>query len=331
MNRSRGPVGAWDSGLNASVCSTASTRSSRQAKESLRQGYRQIRDELRHMGRSNPGGGPQAGPTAAQQLHRQMERAEGLIAEVESTQECVMDVMLFRDFAELCRTQAENINRRDEFQFNVPEFVAKLAASPVLNTTVSDQGVMQGGSANWLAWGRFIRPYFRPAPALRYLNGALPAGYTPMPGDKKRERAAKNKPGTATRVTLKVNAGRADGVDALVDRVWKTLKRERRRRNAPFIDLFAFVLDPESFGRTIENIFHVTFLVKERRAMLDFTGPGLPKIAPLDEAGHDSSGQPCPTQQVLLTLTWQDYEDLRQIYRLKKAVLDRPTDPPVNP
>ncbi|TRY67400.1 hypothetical protein TCAL_16947 [Tigriopus californicus] len=202
----------------------------------------------------------------------------------------------------------------------------KLAGSPVLSTTVSDEGVLQGGTANWIAWGRHVRPFFRPAPVLTYLNGALAAGYTPMPGGAKRERVAKSKPGAATRVTLKVNAGRVDGVDALVDRVWKTLKRERRRQNCPFIDLFAFVLDPDSFGRTIENIFHVTFLVKERRAVLDFTGPGLPKVAPLDESGHDANGQPCPTQQLLLTLTWQDYDDLCRIYRLKKAVIDRPTD-----
>ena len=38
---------------------------------------------------------------------------------------------------------------------------------------------------------------------------------------------------------------------------------EYRRNNNTSIDYFAFVIDSESFGKTVENILHVSFLIRD--------------------------------------------------------------------
>ena len=52
------------------------------------------------------------------------------------------------------------------------------------------------------------------------------------------------------------------------------------------IPYFDFILDPTSFGKSVENMFHVSFLIKEGRAKMivqDDRDDGLPYIRPMKE------------------------------------------------
>jgi hypothetical protein len=44
------------------------------------------------------------------------------------------------------------------------------------------------------------------------------------------------------------------------------------------LDLLRFVVNPHSFGQTVENMFYVSFLIREGRIKLDFDRTGLPSI-----------------------------------------------------
>lgn len=44
------------------------------------------------------------------------------------------------------------------------------------------------------------------------------------------------------------------------------------------MNLFEFIINPESYTQTIENIFYTSFLIKERRAAIDYDDDGEPII-----------------------------------------------------
>ncbi|KAK7548079.1 Nse4 C-terminal-domain-containing protein [Phyllosticta citricarpa] len=54
----------------------------------------------------------------------------------------------------------------------------------------------------------------------------------------------------------------------------------------PNLSLFEFFVNPHSFGQTIENIFHICFLVKEGQVAIRNDENGLPTICPADGRGR---------------------------------------------
>ena len=56
----------------------------------------------------------------------------------------------------------------------------------------------------------------------------------------------------------------------MVDSLYGDLIREFRRSQHKPVNFYEFVCDPTDFANTVENIFHVSFLVKNRKvAMVD--------------------------------------------------------------
>jgi hypothetical protein len=49
-------------------------------------------------------------------------------------------------------------------------------------------------------------------------------------------------------------------------------------RSTGGIDLMRFVVNPKSFGQTIENMFYVSFLVRDGRVKIDFDEFDLPAL-----------------------------------------------------
>lgn len=55
-----------------------------------------------------------------------------------------------------------------------------------------------------------------------------------------------------------------------LDNVYSCLKRRLRSDNVGQIGFYEFCLDPNDFARSVENIFYVSFLIKETRVKIVF-------------------------------------------------------------
>ncbi|KAL7947167.1 Nse4 C-terminal domain-containing protein [Trichoderma barbatum] len=85
-------------------------------------------------------------------------------------------------------------------------------------------------------------------------------------------------------------------------------------RSTGGIDLMRFVVNPKSFGQTIENLFYVSFLIRDGRVEIDFDEHGLPALAPVDRERDDTGAtrQATSKHQAILSMdmeTWQDIID----------------------
>jgi hypothetical protein len=91
------------------------------------------------------------------------------------------------------------------------------------------------------------------------------------------------------------------------------------------ISFFKFVLDPECFGSSIENMFHVSFLVKEGKAAITIDPEsGLPLIAPVGRrrTGAGDSGEEAK-QQVVMNICMEDWRKLKDRLDIRTAMIKK--------
>lgn len=104
------------------------------------------------------------------------------------------------------------------------------------------------------------------------------------------------------------------------------------------VPLFRYVVNPQSFGQTIENLFYVSFLIKEGGAGLALDDEGLPVLrksvhwthcdftnSPLDVANANSieqqRAQNITKHQAVLALDWQTWQDLVKAYNITESMI----------
>ncbi|KAM0243429.1 hypothetical protein ACHAPO_000277 [Fusarium lateritium] len=87
-------------------------------------------------------------------------------------------------------------------------------------------------------------------------------------------------------------------------------------RSTGGIDLMHFVVNPKSFGQTIENMFYVSFLIRDGRVEIEFDEFGLPALAPVNREDVEEEEEPtrhgAAKHQAILSMdmeTWQDIID----------------------
>lgn len=74
------------------------------------------------------------------------------------------------------------------------------------------------------------------------------------------------------------------------------------RRHSP-INLFEFVINPRSFGQTVENIFYLSFSVRDARARIEVDRDGIPIVSYVDTLDDDEMLM--ENKQCILELTMQ--------------------------
>ena len=77
------------------------------------------------------------------------------------------------------------------------------------------------------------------------------------------------------------------------------------KRHSP-INLFEFVINPRSFGQTIENIFYLSFSVRDARAMISIDKNGLPIVSYVDTLTE--SDMLIDNKQCVLEMTMAQWE-----------------------
>ncbi|CAF0766742.1 unnamed protein product [Adineta ricciae] len=106
----------------------------------------------------------------------------------------------------------------------------------------------------------------------------------------------------------------------------RCLVKHYKAANYSPIDYFEFVIDPDSFAKTVENMFHVSFLIKEGFVNLFQDDVSLPALEPTDKAMNraaSSSSQAAEStahvNQMIMSITMDEWEELIKVYDITEA------------
>ncbi|KAK4173180.1 putative non-structural maintenance of chromosome element 4 [Triangularia setosa] len=102
------------------------------------------------------------------------------------------------------------------------------------------------------------------------------------------------------------------------------------------VDLLRFVVNPHSYGQTVENMFYVSFLIREGSIELRFDDNGLPGIRPFkagNNAGEALSRARAPMRhQAIMSIDMETWRAIIETFDIKEPIIphrqeDEPTGP----
>jgi len=280
----------------------------------VRAGYRKLMDEV-------AGKEEELGNIENDQLLGYMKHNEQLFAQVAAPQEAVMDAVLIKNLSRLCRQQAEQMSANIA-QFRHEEYGERLVAS-----MRGEGGGQQLVRRKWVMLGQQAKIFFKRSPALTYMYGALDT--TPPPPKEKKQKDPKSRQATRvadlkeTTATVLAEAEKSENqTEQMVTHVFRCLVTKFKEAGKRPISYFRFVLDPDCFGTSIENMFHVSFLVKEGKADISVCEEtGLPLITPKSKRKEDQDEH---KNQVVMNINMRDWEMLVKELRIEVAMIVPP-------
>ncbi|KAK8005217.1 hypothetical protein PG990_011254 [Apiospora arundinis] len=92
------------------------------------------------------------------------------------------------------------------------------------------------------------------------------------------------------------------------------------------IDLLRFVVNPKSFGQTVENMFYVSFLIRDAKIRLEIDEDGFYTLVPIDReeleqqnAGRQTSRQ---RQQAVFHLDVNQWREIVEVFGIRESLIE---------
>eukprot|EP00818_Percolomonas_sp_WS_P009842 CAMPEP_0117451318 /NCGR_PEP_ID=MMETSP0759-20121206/8942_1 /TAXON_ID=63605 /ORGANISM="Percolomonas cosmopolitus, Strain WS" /LENGTH=339 /DNA_ID=CAMNT_0005243907 /DNA_START=166 /DNA_END=1185 /DNA_ORIENTATION=- len=227
------------------------------------------------------------------QLKSILQRGNQLHESIVHAREGALDAQWFTTTS---KYGSESVQRIEEtVVWDIDEFARKLCSKY--------RGDSEDDPIDWKALGAYTSQYYRRAPVLTFMNGPLALEAKIR---KKAVRKAKQlQTGKSVRpdeVELEKEKHNAEESSKHVAKLHKRLYKAYRHNDK--LSFWRIVLDPNSFTKTIENIFYYSFLVKDGNAGLRLDeGSAEIMAAPLAQTeaeGHER-------HQSILRLDYETY------------------------
>ena len=138
------------------------------------------------------------------------------------------------------------------------------------------------------SFGKTVMNYFRIAPRPTFLVGSLDKE-VPVKQRIQRQRKTEKQDLEAQKTKIKeldVNSKENETNDTVneTERIYEVLKKIQKKMKGAPICLYEFMINTKSFSRTVENIFYISFLVKDGYVKIYLDEDNLPVIGKKDSS-----------------------------------------------
>ncbi|KAL8920688.1 MAG: hypothetical protein Q9172_004402 [Xanthocarpia lactea] len=99
------------------------------------------------------------------------------------------------------------------------------------------------------------------------------------------------------------------------------------------MSFFPFVINPKSFGQTVENLFYVSFLIRDGDVQVGSSDDSLPTLIPRERRSRDEQATGTQKHQAVFHLDFDTWEDLIDAFDINHSIIPhRPSEdePQVN-
>ncbi|KAI1420224.1 Nse4 C-terminal-domain-containing protein [Xylaria sp. FL1777] len=93
-------------------------------------------------------------------------------------------------------------------------------------------------------------------------------------------------------------------------------------RDTGGIDLLKFVVNPKSFGQTVENMFYVSFLIRDGAVQIEFDENGLPSLQPTTGQDPSSPKHDSQRHQAVLSIDMHMWRDIIDAFDIKDSIIE---------
>ncbi|PWN40027.1 hypothetical protein IE81DRAFT_325958 [Ceraceosorus guamensis] len=322
------------SAAQASTSASASASASKRARydpEQSAQEKRHVRKVYRDLISATEVKRTKIAEASAKDLSSLVLQGNEAYANVRAPTEGVLDSRFLLNASEMGAQMAKNIKMAsgafdtEEYLARVVKFIAgsaraRRAASAESDARSDDHEEEEDVHAwHWDRLGQLAARYSRRAPTLDFLLGPLETSQKERKG-MKRARIDKSGPMVAPQELKESDIQQSETeTTRMVREVADVLEQVG---GAPGCHLFRFVLDPKSFSNSVENLFYVSFLIRDGKASLeDDEETGEPILMAVDEPTEEDYAQGLTRRQLVLELTMPVWEELIQLYDIKESII----------
>lgn len=256
-------------------------------------------------------------------LKTHFEQAKKNIEMSTTVDQALVDAQIFRKLGEYTRKQAEQLQSGLR-SYDVKSFVDCLVANMHNVNSSGEEANDDDLVIDFVKLGDSVAGRYRTVPSLDFMYGNEPKQATAPPLERKTRQVKKGKN------AVKPSELRMDEVEQTeTDKQVAMMKKELQNRRQ--CNFWLFVIDPNDFTRSVENVFHSSFLIKDSWAQLDLKkDPPLIKYREQQDDdiphGRDDDVDNVGPSEYIMEFDRLVWKEMIEKYDIRQCILPRNRD-----
>lgn len=258
-------------------------------------------------------------------LNKTVEEANQLFEKVKAPAESILDSRALVSTSEMGAQLAQSMKVGSEFE--IESFLGlacrlmggKLQSAGLDDDDDEDDIESDPSTWKWELLGFEAAKYSRRAAISDHLLGPLEVKFTKRNVAKRTAAEEKGPEIRPQQLHAQDIANSENETSEIVKRIAKQLDDVG---GASGVNLFEFAIDPDSFSNTVENLFHISFLIRDGRASIDTENENEePILLGSTEAQAEDYENGLTKRQIVMELDVKTWRGLVEAYNIKRAMI----------
>jgi len=252
-------------------------------------------------------------------LTQHFKRSEHNLGKSQTVDQALLDAQIFHQLGQYSKRQADQLQSGLQ-TFDVKTFAESLTVlmqrSRAADRETPDVTDLTMNLAD-LGKGIFMR--WKTIPSIDFMHGNAPSAGPIRVGERKK--LSRVKKGVVAKKPSELSTQDVEQTET--DKQVKEMKIELQRRGK--CNFWIFVIDPHSFTRSVENVFHSSFLIKDMYASLDLKREENPTIKYCEprergQGGGASEEGDMQTSQFILGFDKRVWLEVVEKFNIRKCI-----------